>query len=889
MPQFIQPPQQKYRPSTSNSRTQQNQPQQGGCSQFFFLLAILLLFNLLVMRACAPEEQGQTENSSLTQALQSVTTPEKMEPSENAEKAEAPAKEEDAPKAEVPAETPAVELQPAEVVNPEAAPAETAPAETTSPTDAMAKPNTNPVEYLTLGSVDPASPYRMLVTLTSEGAAVARVEMNEARLASMSDEKDFKGGYIGELNCDADAEAVGGALVQVVGDGTPAKAAGLLPGDRIQKVNDQDVANAVALTETVRKFRPGTKVSLTVNRAGQKIKAEAMLTREPVSVIRPEVESASTQSLADALKGIPSNRKNNASFLTTFYSFGEQSLSKLDLEVKKQIAYDDYTLLDQFVNQEILGFDMHKASWKVEASSVDSVTFLYEMPAYGMEVRKTYRLVQVEEKQRRDESSPTYHLTLNITVKNVGTQDRTMAIQQDGPTGLLTEGNWFCSKAGRGWGMTGIRDVLIGFEGNSTPNYYTCTNIAGGKWGKQILCSQKPLKYIGVDAQYFSSILIPEKDASSLTVERFAALRVGNVTKGLEMRTNTSCRVISNAKTLKPGEEATQQFTVFIGPKRPKLLSQYSLDNVVYYGWFSFIAKILVAILHFFYAIFGNYGIAILCLTALVRLLMFPLSKKQIMGSIIMQKLQPEVKRLNEKYQDPMERQRAQMELFRKYKYNPMSGCWVMLIQLPIFIALYRALLVDVELRQMPLFTESIRFCSNLVAPDMFFCWKDFMPTWVSSGVGIFGLGPYLNLLPILTIAIFIIQQKIMMPPALDEQAKMQQNMMKFMMIFMGFLFFKVPCGLCIYFIISSLWGLLERRFMPSADNFQLSTDGVIDMRVQNGTATSTSKPVAPKKEGFWARLAKKVEEIQKAAEARDAEIERRRVQEEKKRRRNKR
>jgi len=882
MPQFIQPPQQKYRPAASNGKAQQNQRPQGGCSQFMFLLAILLLFNLLVMRACAPEEQGQNENTSLTQALNSVVAPEKMEPAE---------------KTTAPADASTLETQPTEVSNPENVPAEAAPQteatpktdEATPKTDAMAKPNANPVEYLTLGSADPASPYRMLVTLTSEGAAVTRVEMNEARLGSMSDEKDFKGGYLGELNCGVDAESTDGALVQVVGEGTPAKAAGILPGDRILKVNDQEVANAEALTEVVRKFRPGTKVSLTVNRAGQEIKAEATLTREPVSVIRPEVESFSTQSLADALNGVEPNQKNNASFLTTFYAFGDQSLSKLDLEVKKQIANDDYTLLNQFVNQEILGFEMHKASWKVEARDENSVTFLYEMPAYGMEVRKTYTLVKLEDAQREDEASPTYHLTLNVAVKNVGAQDRTLAIQQDGPTGLLTEGNWFCSKAGRGWGMTGIRDVLIGFEGNSTPNYYTCANIAGGKWGKQILCSQKPLKYIGVDAQYFSSILIPEKDASSLAVEKFAVLRVGNVTKGLEMRTNTSCRVISNAKTLKPGEEATQQFKVFIGPKRPKLLSEYSLENVVYYGWFSFIAKILVGILHFFYAIFGNYGIAILLLTALVRLLMFPLSKKQIMGSIIMQKIQPEVKRLNEKYQDQMERQKAQMELFKKYKYNPMSGCWVMLIQLPIFIALYRALLVDVELRQMPLFTESIRFCSNLVAPDMFFCWKDFMPNWISSGIGIFGLGPYLNLLPILTIVIFILQQKIMMPPALDEQAKMQQNMMKFMMIFMGFLFFKVPCGLCIYFIISSLWGLLERQFMPSAENFQLSADGVIDMRVQNGTASSASKPTEPKKEGFWSRLMKKVEEIQKAAEARDAQIERQRAQAEKARRKNKR
>jgi YidC/Oxa1 family membrane protein insertase len=81
--------------------------------------------------------------------------------------------------------------------------------------------------------------------------------------------------------------------------------------------------------------------------------------------------------------------------------------------------------------------------------------------------------------------------------------------------------------------------------------------------------------------------------------------------------------------------------------------------------------------------------------------------------------------------------------------------------------------------------------------------------------VGFFGLGPYFNLLPILTIVLFIWQQKKVMPPPTDEQQAVQQKVMQFMMIFMGFLFFKVASGLCIYFIASSLWGLAERRYLP--------------------------------------------------------------------------
>lgn len=905
MSRFIQPPQQKYqRPQT----TQTGAPQSGGCSQFLFLLALLMLFNLLFLKACAPETEMDSGNSNLTQAMLEVAEPQKMEPAEKINPQEettensqqnSPATDasETNPPAEATANPSATDASSADVATPGATGArlETAPFELANP-DAGApqrrvqtseNPNRGPASCLTLGSADPESPYRMLVTLTTRGAAVARVEMNEARLGSMSDRPNFKGGYLGSLSLETDPDAVGGCLVEVVGEGTPAKKAGLQLGDRIVKLNDVEICNALDLTEKIQDLHPGAKVSLTVKRGNAQTETvlEATLAREPVSVIAPERESDETRSLEEAMNGSQTNRVDNLSFLTAFYAFGDQSLAKLDVEVKNQIRKDDFQLLNKFLNQEIPGFDMRSATWKVEHASQDSATFLYSMPVYGMEIRKTFTLARVEEDQKKNEASPNYHLTLNVSVKNVGSHERKMAIQQDGPTGLLTEGYWFCSKAGRDWGTPGIRDVLIGYDGKNTPNVYTCSNIASGKWGRHILCTQNPINYIGVDAQYFSSILIPDKKNSTLPIERFVTLRVGNVPQKWITRTNTSCRVASSVKTLKPGEEANQQFTIFIGPKRPKLLSQYDLDNVVYYGWFSWIARILVSILHFFYSIFGNYGIAILLLTALVRFLMFPLSKKQILSSIIMQKIQPEVKRINEKFTDPMERQRAQMELFKKYRYNPMSGCWVMLIQLPIFIALYRALLVDVELRQAPLFTESIRFCSNLVAPDMFLYWKSFVPEWIGSGYGFFGLGPYFNLLPLMTIAIFLIQQKIMMPPALDDQAKMQQNMMKFMMLFMGFIFFKVPCGLCIYFIISSLWGLMERKFMPRADNYQLSTDGIIDMRVQNGKAYSILDS-SPQKEGFFARLNQKMEEIRKAVEERDAEIERRKNQERKNKKR---
>jgi YidC/Oxa1 family membrane protein insertase len=239
--------------------------------------------------------------------------------------------------------------------------------------------------------------------------------------------------------------------------------------------------------------------------------------------------------------------------------------------------------------------------------------------------------------------------------------------------------------------------------------------------------------------------------------------------------------------------------------------------------------------------------VAIILLTVLVRGCMFPLSRKQAISAQKMQALQPELKKIQEKYKKDMEGlNRARQELFRKYDCNPLSGCLIMFVQLPIFIGLYRALMVDVELRQAPLIAESIRWCSNLAAPDMLYNWSSWswMPDWVIRGQGLLGLGPYLNVLPFFTIAIFLWQQKKMMPPAADEQAAMQQKIMQYMMIFMGILFYKVASGLCIYFVASSLWGMMERKLLPKITHHsepQTRAEAKADARARQARAPGAS------------------------------------------------
>ncbi len=431
-----------------------------------------------------------------------------------------------------------------------------------------------------------------------------------------------------------------------------------------------------------------------------------------------------------------------------------------------------------------------------------------------------------------------YHLTLGVEIRNTGKSVRQVAYQLDGPNGLPDEGYWYASKVSPNWGGAGIRDVVVWFDGKLS--LYSASNIGAGSWGTVLKDSL--ISFMGVDAQYFSVVMIPQrKDPADLWISEAWPIRMGPVEKQWEKRTNSSFRLVSALHDLKPAEGLSQDYEVFAGPKKPALLAPYGLKELVYYGWFFFVAEPMTWILHAFYAVVRNYGLAIIMLTVMVRLCMFPLSRKQTLNAQKMQELQPEIKRIQEAYKNNMEgRSKAQQELFRKHNYNPLGGCLLVFLQLPIFLGLYRSLMVDVELRQAPLISESVRWCSNLAAPDMVFNWTSFMPDFLAGDNGY--LGPYFNLLPLITIGLFIWQQKKLMPPPVDDQAAMQQKMMMFMTVFMGVLFYKVASGLCLYFIASSLWGLGERKFLPKTGPASAPARGPVSKPREGGGPAQRKK-----------------------------------------------
>ncbi|MEX0866065.1 MAG: YidC/Oxa1 family insertase periplasmic-domain containing protein, partial [Pirellulales bacterium] len=635
-----------------------------------------------------------------------------------------------------------------------------------------------------LGSLAPDSPFRMLVTINRDGAAIERAELKSRQYRDIED----RSGYWGHLALSA-AEGKG-AVVGIVGPGTPAALAGLEAGDVVTQFDGVAVANPSELQAALRAKQPGDVVAVVVDRDGRRLPPlNVTLTRRPLEVMRPELRQEPFDS------GDPENA-DPLSLLLTLQRVGDRKIA------------DNET--------ELPGVDLYRSPWWIVEDDNEgaSVTLARELPDLGVQVIKRFTLAELPpevDPTTAPVDSPAYHLTVEVELRNIAERPQALAYRFDGPTGLPMEGWWYSYRTSRNWmGGSGARDVVVQYS-TRTPRQYSATTIAKSvrdseplTWGGQ------PLSWVAIDAQYFAAALIPQKQQADETwLSSMEAIVVGELPDARRFHTsNVTCRMISETKTIEAGEAITHNYVLFAGPKIPSLLTQYAppaapqenLSELVYYGWpiWALFARPMSQVLHFFYGFVGNYGLAIIMLTVLVRGCMFPISRKQALGAQKMQELQPEMKKIAEKYKKDYEKRgKAIQELQRKHNYNPLAGCLPMFIQLPIFIGLYRALMVDIELRDAPLISENFAWARNLGAPDMLWYWEPFLPAFLAGPTG--WLGPYLNVLPLITIVLFIWQQKMFMPPPTDEQAALQQKVMRFMMVFMGLLFFKVASGLCLY------------------------------------------------------------------------------------------
>jgi YidC/Oxa1 family membrane protein insertase len=228
---------------------------------------------------------------------------------------------------------------------------------------------------------------------------------------------------------------------------------------------------------------------------------------------------------------------------------------------------------------------------------------------------------------------------------------------------------------------------------------------------------------------------------------------------------------------------------IYAGPKDINRLEAvgHGLRKAVDLGWFTFIALPMLEALRFLHRFTGNYGVAIIILTVIIKGLFYPLTKKSFESMRAMQKLQPEMQKIRERLKDkPDEMNREIMELYRRHKVNPLGGCLPMVLQIPVFVGLYNALLNAVELRHAPF----IGWITDLSAPDRLGSLQ--LPFVPHPGI------------PVLTLVmgVSMLVQQWMTPSAADPA---QQRMMMIMPIVFTFMFVSFPAGLTLYWLVNNL------------------------------------------------------------------------------------
>ncbi|MBI5076686.1 MAG: membrane protein insertase YidC [Nitrospirae bacterium] len=287
------------------------------------------------------------------------------------------------------------------------------------------------------------------------------------------------------------------------------------------------------------------------------------------------------------------------------------------------------------------------------------------------------------------------------------------------------------------------------------------------------------LKWIAQQDKYFFAALVP-----ATPVEEAKALLVQD-----------SPVVAFKAKS------GSNKFHLYAGPKENDRLEALNigLEHVIDFGFFSIIARPLFWILKFFYQFLGNYGWAIILITIVTRIPFVPLMTKSQKSMKKLQEIQPLMNEIKEKYKkDPQKQQAEMMGLYKKHKVSPFGGCLPMLLQIPVFLALYQVLLRAIELRGAPF----MLWITDLSGPDTLF---GHIPA-VLPLIGGFALGP----LPILMGATMFIQQK-MTPSSMDPT---QAKMMLMMPIVFTFVFLNMASGLVLYWLIGNVLGIIQQFFV---------------------------------------------------------------------------
>ncbi|CAL9915802.1 Membrane protein insertase YidC [Candidatus Liberibacter solanacearum] len=303
--------------------------------------------------------------------------------------------------------------------------------------------------------------------------------------------------------------------------------------------------------------------------------------------------------------------------------------------------------------------------------------------------------------------------------------------------------------------------------------------------------------WLGISDKYWASAFIPPKEKSFQS--RFDYFSDG--------RARYQANFKINEIILSPGKSSKTTNSLFVGAKELPIIQHYEkeleiprFEMLIDWGWFYFIAKPMFALMSYFYNLVGNFGIAIMLTTVFVKALFFPLAKKQYVSTANMKNIQPKIDALREQFKQasPQVLQKEMLQLYKTHKINPLAGCWPILLQIPVFFAIYKVISISLEMRHAPFFG----WIQDLAAPD---------PTNIFT---LFGILPFqlpgfihVGIWPIIMSLSMFLQMK-MSPPPTDKGQAIVLNWMPVVFVFALSSF---PAGLIIYWSWSNIISIIQQ------------------------------------------------------------------------------
>lgn len=287
--------------------------------------------------------------------------------------------------------------------------------------------------------------------------------------------------------------------------------------------------------------------------------------------------------------------------------------------------------------------------------------------------------------------------------------------------------------------------------------------------------------FVGIKDQYFCAILDPDQDNYAASVSKVNGQLSKLFVKPAEIN-------------LAPGQSVEYKYRIYLGPQEINEINKIKPEwaAVINYGTFDFISQLLLQLLYFVNKLVNNWGLAIIILSILVYLCLYPLTLKQMRSVKEMQLLQPHIEELKCKLKDnPQKLNKEIMELYRQHKVNPFGGCLPLVLQMPIFFALYQALMRSIVLKG-----ASFMWIKDLSQPDRLFLFPAPIPF----------VGNEFNLLPIIMAIGMFFQQKVSMSSTtVGSSAEQQKIMLILFPIMFGFIFYHMPAGLVLYWLTNSI------------------------------------------------------------------------------------